>query len=228
MLTLLGVAVVVVGFAARFNPLLVVVAAALVTGLAAGIPPQTVLATLGKAFNDNRFVSAALLVLPLVGVVERAGLQERAKTLIARFRRLSPGPLLIGYLLFRQVTSAIGLLSIGGHAQTVRPLIAPMAEGAAENRIGPLSPALSQRVRAMCSATENVGVFFSEDIFVAIGSVLLMVGFMAQSGIILEPLRLSAWAVPTAICAFAIHGARLILFDLGLRKTPAAAPEADA
>ena len=47
------------------------------------------LAAFGKAFNENRFVSAAYLVLPVIGVVERAGLQERARTLIARFRRVS-------------------------------------------------------------------------------------------------------------------------------------------
>ncbi|HEV2532913.1 DUF969 domain-containing protein [Phenylobacterium sp.] len=218
MLTLLGVAVVVLGFAARFNPLLVVVVAALVTGLAAGVPPLTVLATLGKAFNENRFVSAVLIVLPLVGVVERAGLQERARTLIARFRGLSVGPLLIAYLLFRQITAAIGLISIGGHAQTVRPLIAPMAEGAVENRVGRLPPETTHRIRAMASATENVGVFFGEDIFVAIGSILLMVGFLSQSGITLDPLQLSVWAIPSAVCAFLIHGTRLVLFDLGLRR----------
>ena len=89
MLTLLGVAVVVLGFAARFNPLLVVVVAALVTGLCAGLSPIQVLETLGHAFNENRFVTVALLVLPVIGVAERAGLQERAKMLIARFRGVS-------------------------------------------------------------------------------------------------------------------------------------------
>jgi uncharacterized membrane protein len=217
MLTLLGVAVVVVGFAARLNPLAVVVVAALVTGLCAGLPPLTVIAALGKAFTTNRLVTVALLVLPLIGVIERAGIQERARTVLARFKGLSPGPLLIGYLVFRQITAAIGLLSIGGHAQTVRPLIAPMAEAAAENR-GPLPQETAYRIRAMASATENVGVFFGEDIFVAIGSILLMVGFLASSGLHLDPLQLSAWAMPTAICAFVIHGARLVLFDLKLRR----------
>lgn len=227
MLTLLGVAVVVVGFAARFNPLLVVVAAAMVTGVCAGIAPLTVLAALGKAFNDNRLVSLALLVLPLVGVLERAGLQERAKALIGRFRGVSVGPLLIGYLIFRQITSAIGLLSVGGHAQTVRPLVAPMAEAAAENRsaTGDLPHATRQRIRAMASATENVGVFFGEDIFVAIGSILLMVGFLAQSGISLDPLQLSVWAIPSAVAAFGVHSARLVLFDRRLRQPPAEATE---
>jgi len=43
----------------------------------------------------------------------------------------------------------------------------------------------------MAAATDNVAVFFSEDIFVAIGSVLLMVGFLASSKIVLDPIRLS-------------------------------------
>ena len=91
MLTLLGVAVVIVGFALRFNPLLVVVASALVTGLAAGMPPEAVLAAFGKAFNENRFVSVAWLVLPTIGVLERAGLQERARTLISSIRAVTVG-----------------------------------------------------------------------------------------------------------------------------------------
>jgi uncharacterized membrane protein len=218
MLTLLGVAVVVLGFAARFNPLLVVVVAALVTGLAAGLSPVEVLSAFGKAFNDNRFVSAALLVLPLVGVVERAGLQERARMLIARFRGVSVGPFLLGYLAFRQITSALGLTSIAGQAQSIRPMVAPMAEGAVESRTGELDAETRQAVRAQAAATDNVGLFFGEDIFIAIGSILLMVGFLASSGITLDPIHLSLWAIPTAIVAFLIHGTRLLLFDRALRR----------
>jgi uncharacterized membrane protein len=218
MLTLLGVAVVVAGFAARFNPLLVVVAAAMVTGIAAGLPPLEVLAAFGKAFNENRYVSVALLVLPVVGVVERAGLQERARMLIARFRGVSVGPLLIAYMAFRQLTSALGLTSIAGQAQSIRPMVAPMAEGAVEARTGELSPETRQAVRAQAAATDNIALFFGEDIFIAIGSILLMVGFLAQSGIVMDPIHLSLWAIPSAIVAFAIHSLRLMLFDRRLRR----------
>lgn len=218
MLTLLGVAAVVVGFAVRLNPLLVVTIAAFVTGLAAGLTPVEVLKAFGKAFNDNRFVTAAYLVLPVIGVVERAGLQERARALIARFRGVSVGPFLIGYLAFRQITSALGLTSIAGHAQSVRPMVAPMAEGAVEAQTGPLDEATRQDVRAMASATDNIGLFFGEDIFIAIGSILLMVGFLATSGIVIDPLHLSLWAIPTAIVAFGLHAARLLLFDRRLRR----------
>ncbi len=217
MIVLWGVAVVIVGFAVRLNPLLVVVAAALITGLLAGIPPLTLLAMLGKAFNDNRLVSAAYLVLPLVGVLERAGIREQAGRLIARLRGVSVGRLLISYMLFRQVTAAIGLVPIAGQAQTIRPLVAPMAESAAEAKSAELSDRERHAVRAMAAATDNVAVFFSEDIFVAIGSVLLMVSFLASNGIVMDAIKLSVWAIPTALCAFAVQAVRLVFFDRGLR-----------
>jgi uncharacterized membrane protein len=65
-----------------------------------------------------------------------------------------------------------------------------------------------------------VGVFFGEDIFVAIASILLIQGTLAGFGIELSPIQLSVWAIPTAICAFLIHGTRLLRLDrrLGQRK----------
>jgi uncharacterized membrane protein len=218
MLTLLGVAAVVVGFAVRLNPLLVVVVAAFITGIAAGKSPVEVLAAFGKAFNENRFVTVAYLVLPVIGVVERAGLQEEARGMMARLKGISVGPLLIVYLLFRQVTSAFGLTSIAGQTQSIRPIIAPMAEGAVEARAGALDAEARQTIRAYAAATDNVGLFFGEDIFIAIGSILLMVGFLATSGITIDPIHLSVWAIPTALAAFAIHATRLVLFDMKLRR----------
>jgi uncharacterized membrane protein len=218
MLILLGVAVIVVGFALRLNPLLVVVAAALTSGWFAGFSPLQVIAAFGKAFNDNRFVSTAYLVLPLVGVLERAGLRERASRIIAGLRGVSVGRLLVSYMVFRQLTTAVGLMPIAGQPQTIRPLVAPMAEAAAEVRDGPPSLATRYAIRAMAAATDNVAVFFSEDIFVAMGSVLLMVGFLTSAKIVLDPIHLSVWAIPTALSAFAIHATRLVLFDRKLAR----------
>jgi uncharacterized membrane protein len=208
----------VVGFAIRLNPLLVVVAAALTSGWFAGLSPLQVIAAFGKAFNDNRFVSAAYLVLPLVGVLERAGLREQAGRVIERLRGVSVGRLLIGYMAFRQATTAVGLQPIAGHAQTIRPIVAPMAEAAAEARDGTPDLATRHAIRAMASATDNVAVFFSEDIFVAMGSVLLMVGFLTSAKIVLDPIHISVWAIPSAVSAFAIHAVRLVLFDRRLSR----------
>ena len=218
MLILLGVAVIVVGFAIRLNPLLVLVAAALTSGWFAHLSPLQVIAAFGKAFNENRFVSAAYLVLPLVGVLERAGLREQAGRVIGRLRGVSVGRLLVSYMVFRQATTAVGLMPIAGHPQTIRPIVAPMAEAAAERRDGPPDARTRYAIRAMASATDNVAVFFSEDIFVAMGSVLLMVGFLTSAKIVIDPIHLSVWAIPTALAAFVIHATRLVLFDRRLAR----------
>ncbi len=218
-LVLSGILVVIVGFALRMNPLLVVTLAAFATGLLAGLDLAEVVAAFGKAFNDNRYISVVWIVLPVIGLLERYGLQQRARTVIENFKSATMGRLLLVYLLFRQVTAALGLTSVAGPAQTVRPLVAPMAEAAAEKTHGALEEDERERVLGMSAATDNVGLFFGEDIFVAIASILLIQGIFQSYGYELTPLQLSVWAIPTAICAFIIHGSRLMLFDRSLRRT---------
>jgi uncharacterized membrane protein len=215
---LLGILLVVLGFALRFNPLLVVAVAAIVTGLLGGMDFPTVLAALGKGFNENRYVTIIYLVLPVIGLLERYGLQQRARTMIVRLKGATTGRLLVGYLAFRQVMAALGLIAVGGHAQMVRPLVAPMAEAAAEKAHGKLDEETIDRVKAMSAATDNVGVFFGEDIFLAIASILLIQSSLASFGIQLTPFQLSVWAIPSAICAFLIHGSRLLLLDRQLAR----------
>jgi uncharacterized membrane protein len=215
---LLGIAVVVAGFALRLNGLLVVGTAAIVTGLAAGLDLIAVISAFGKAFNDNRYIGVVWLVLPVVGALERAGLRERARDLIASMRVVTVFRILCLYLFLRQVGAALGLTSIGGAATMVRPLVAPMAEAAAEARMGPISEETRERIRAQAAAADNVGPFFGEDIFVAVSSILLMKGFLEQNGIMVQPLQLSLWAIPTAVAAFIIHATRQFLFDRRLER----------
>lgn len=215
---LLGIALVVLGFAFRFNPLLVVAVSAIATGLLGGMPFLKVLATLGHGFNQNRTVTIIYIVLPIIGLLERYGLQQQARTLISRMRGATTGRLLVVYLAFRQIFAALGLTSVAGHAQTVRPLIAPMALAAAEKEHGELDEPTTERVKAMSAATDNIGVFFGEDIFIAISSILLIQGALKAFGIELTPFELSVWAIPTAVCAFLIQSFRLLLLDRQLRK----------
>ncbi len=229
MLVLLGIVVVVFGFIVRANPLLVVMAAALTTGLAAAWTPEADLAVMynaalatiaafGKAFNDSRYVSVVWLVLAAIGLLERAGLQERARMAISRVKAATVGRLLWVYFIIRQAAAALGLTSLGGHAQMVRPLVAPMAEGAAEAKYGVLPDRERYLIRAHAAGVDNVALFFGEDIFIAIASILLIKGFLEQNGIIVEPLQLSIWAIPTAIAALIIHSARLWLLDSRLTR----------
>jgi len=215
---LLGILLVVIGFALRMNPMLVVTAAAIVTGLLGGMGLHEVISTFGKAFNDNRIIAIVWVVLPVIGVLERFGLQQQAASIIRRMKAATVGRLLILYLGLRQFTAALGLTSIAGHAQTVRPLVAPMALAAAEEQHGELDEPTVEKVKAYSAATDNIGLFFGEDIFIAIGSIVLIQQTLATYGYNLAPLQLALWAIPSAIAAFLIHGARLMLLDRKLGR----------
>lgn len=222
---LLGIAWVVAGFVLRLNPVIVVVSAGLVSGFTAGKSLQELLALIGQSFVSNRALLMFAFTLPTIGLLERAGLREHALSWIARLRGLTLARLLSGYLLARQGLSMLGLIDIAGHAQTVRPLLAPMAESAAEKAHGTLARDDVQRVHALAAATDNVGRFFGEDVFLAFGAVLLIQGFYAEHGIMLEPLEIALWALPTAIAAFIIHAIRISMFQRALLKRTAARQE---
>ncbi|MFZ4831872.1 DUF969 domain-containing protein [Rouxiella sp. Mn2063] len=218
MWVLIGIPIVVIGFALRFNPLLVVTIAGISTGVAGGMHTVDIISAFGKAFTDNRYMGLIWLTLPVIALLERSGLKEQARNLISRIHAATTGRVLMLYFLLRQITAALGLNSLGGHAQMVRPLIAPMAEAAATSRYGDLPSEVRQKIRANAAATDNVAVFFGEDIFIAVQSILLIKGFLDQSGIIVQPLDLSVWAIPTAIAALIVHFIRLWLLDRSLAK----------
>jgi uncharacterized membrane protein len=202
-----------------------VVSAGLISGLTAGMSLPDLLALLGESFVSNRALLLFAFTLPTIGLLERAGLREHALAWITRLRGVTMPRLLISYLGVRQLLSMVGLIDIAGHAQTVRPLLAPMAESAADKTQGGLDRAQTQRVHALSAATDNVGRFFGEDVFLAFGGVLLIQGFFNQHGIALEPLQIALWALPTAIAAFVIHAIRISWFQ---RNLPRAATEPES
>lgn len=203
MIKLIGILIVAVGFALRLNPLLVVVAAGLATGLAAGLSPTEVLALLGTYFVDNRFMTLpVLLMLPVVGLLERHGLQERVATLIRRSTAATAGRVLLAYHALRAGASTVAV-NIGNHASMVRPVVAPMAEGAAA-RSGVPSPDKTAGIRAHAAASENLGNFFADDIFVAVGPVLLIKGVLDAAGVRADVMAIAWWGTPTALWVLAV------------------------
>ena len=216
---LIGVAVIIAGFVLRFNPMIVVIVAAIVTAFAAGLGGVATLSAIGTGFLKTRNLTLAI-ILPLatIGLLERHGLRQHAQAWIQRFRNASAGQLLIVYLAAREFTAALGLTGLGGHVVMVRPLVAPMAEGAAEARHGPLPDRVRYRLRAMAAATDNVGLFFGEDIFVAFGAVVLITTFLHEAGIAVEPLKVASWGLPTAGFAFVVHAFRLWRLDATLAR----------
>lgn len=219
LLPLIGIPIVVLGFALRFNPLMVVTVAGLATGLSVGMDFIVLLETFGEKFMSSRQLGSILLILPVIGLLERYGLKERAQTWVASISYATTGRILMLYFVVREMIAALDLTSLGGQAQTVRPLLAPMAEGAASNLHGELPPAIRDRIAAHAAACDNVALFFGEDIFIAFGAVLLMVSFLRENGITeVEPLSVGLWAIPTALCALVIHLFRLSRLDARIAR----------
>src|SRR4051795_11156041 len=219
MWVLLAVAIVVVGFALRLNAMLVVAVSGIAAGLIAGLSPLDIVNAFGTGFAGSRSVTVFIVVLPVIGLIERYGLQYQARRLIERLGGLTVGRLLATYLFIRQATAALGLTAIGGPAQAVRPVVAPMAEAAAERAHGGLTDRAREKVRSSAASADTVGLFFGEDIFVAVGSILLITGFVdATYHLKLEALQIALWAIPTAVCALVIHGVRMLRLDRTLTR----------
>lgn len=204
MLKLTGILIVAAGFALRLNTLLSVLAAGIVTGLLAGYSLNEIMAMLGGFFIDNRFMTLpVILMMPVVGLLEKYGLQERAAILIKNAGAATAGRVFMLYQAIREFTSMLGL-QIGNHASMVRPLVSPMAEGAAAARLGDLDESETMTIRAHAAASENIGNFFADDILVAVGPVLLMKGFFDTAGVEVELLHLAWWGLPTALWVLAV------------------------
>ena len=239
MIKLIGILIVAAGFALRFNTLLVVMAAGIGTGLVAGLSFNEIMALFGKYFVENRYVTLTVfLLLPVVGLLERHGLRERAETLVQRAKAATAGRVLLFYTAIRQVSIALGI-NIGGHAAMVRPLVAPMAEaaakmqlnlaalrseGAARARHGELPDKTVQAIRANAAAAENVGNFFGEDTVFAVGAVYLIKGVLETAGQKVGVWAISLWGIPTALVAFAVMAWRVRVLDRRIERETASEP----
>jgi uncharacterized membrane protein len=218
---LLGIAVITAAFLFRINPMLAVIVAAITTALAAHFPVLKVLDLIGDGFLKTRNLTLlTMLPLGVIGLMERHGLREKAQNLIIGFKNMTIPRLLICYLFFRQLTASIGLTSLGGHPQMVRPIISPMVEAIAEQENPALESGDKDKLKALAAATDNIGLFFGEDIFIAFGAVALIATFMNEQHIKVELLHVALWGIPTAFFALLIHALRIYLITRKVLKSP--------
>lgn len=85
-LKLIGIAIIVLGFALKFDVLATVLLAGLVTGIVAGMDIPHILSILGESFVSNRLMSIFLIIFPVIAIIERYGLKERAAYLIGKIK----------------------------------------------------------------------------------------------------------------------------------------------
>lgn len=217
MIKLIGILVIIVGFILKLDTIAVVVVAGIVTGLVSGMPFDTIVTLLGKAFVENRAMSIFIVSLPVIGLLERYGLRERAAYLIGKIKSATFGRLTSTYLVIRTVASMFSI-RIGGHVQFVRPLILPMSLGAAENKHGDISEEDKEAIKGLNAAIDNYGNFFGQNFFVASGGVLLIVGVMKGLKYNVDALDIAKASLPIAIIIMIVGTIQSLYYDKKFEK----------
>ena len=210
---LIGILIIVVGFSFKIDSIAVVIVSAIVTALIGGISFSEILEVLGERFVANRGMSIFILTLPIVGISERFGLKESAVKLIQSVKKLTTGRLLWLYQIIRQFASAFSL-RLGGHPQFVRPLIHPMAEGAAiANRDEPLTEKEVDTIKGAAAASDNYANFFGQMVFPASSGVALIVGTMVDAGYDVTNTQIGLWSIPVFIVALVLGFIQFKILD---------------
>ena len=216
-LKLVGILVVVAGFVLKFDTMATVVAAGLVTGLVAGMSPMEILTTLGDAFLSNRTATLFVLTLAAIGLCERNGLKDKAVDLVRMMKSATTGRVLALWQVIRTMASAFSL-RIGGHPQFIRPLINPMAQGAAVARFGRIAPEEEDKIKGLAAATENYGNFFAQNCFMGSSGTLLIVSTLNEQGYQVDALQISGQAVPIAVISVVVGVLWGLLFDAAMKR----------
>ena len=216
-MSLIGILIIIVGFALKLDTIAVVVSAGVVTGLVADMSISEILSTLGTAFINNRTTCLFMLTLPVIGLCERYGLKAKAIDLIKKAKGLSTGALLSGYTFIREASIGMGV-TLGGHPQFVRPLINPMAEGASIAKYGNLDEKEIDKIKAYSAASDNIGNFFGQNVFMASSGVLLISGTLESLGYNVDTLQIAKASLPIALAAFALCILQNYLLDNSLKR----------
>ncbi len=236
LLKLIGVAIIVVGIALRLRTTLVVVVAALATGLIAGLPlfshegifqhipyltkpgQMGIINTLGRAFADNRLMTLFIITLPAIGLCERFGLQEQSAALIRRIRAATVGRLQIVYQLFRVLHGALGI-RLNGHPSFVRPLVFPMSLGATQKASDSgLQPDSVERIKAANAAAENYGNFYGQNLSPVQAGILLVYGVMQGLGFAVGVWDLVWYTIPIVVASIILGFIQFSLLDRRLKS----------
>lgn len=199
-MNLLGIALMIAGIVLRLNTLLVILIAGISTCLLSGMTPLPIIEAIGRAFVANRFMVIFVLIMPVVGVLERNGLREKAESLIMRIRHATAGRIIFTYMVFRQFAAAFGL-QMDGHISFVWPIVSPMAEAAAAKTSVHNDFKLRETVRCMAAASENFGNSYGNLIFLASGGLLLIKSVLLSSGYEADLVKMALYAIPSGIIA---------------------------
>lgn len=215
-LKLIGVVIVIIGFAIKFDTIATVVIAGLATGLVAGMTPMEIFDTLGKSFISNRTATLFVLTLPVIGVCERYDLKEKAIDFIRSIKNATTGRVILIYQAIRTLAAAFSV-RLGGHPQFVRPVVVPMAEGAA-SKYGEVTPEVSDVIRGASAAAENYGNFYAQNCFMGASGTLLIVATLVEQGFDVSAVQIATWSIPIAVTSILVGIVRNLMLDKKIEK----------
>ena len=200
LLRLLGIVIVVVGFAMKLNSILIIAVAAIATAIVAGMDPVVFLETMGSSFVSNRSMEIFIMTLVITGTLERNGLKQAAAAVMAKIKGASAGMVVAAYGVFRVIFAAFNV-GFGGVAGFVRPIIMPMAQAAVEKDGQPIAEDHLEQIKGMASGMENITWFFGQVLFVGGSGGILVQGTLSQLGYEVSLLDLAAVQIPVAVIA---------------------------
>ena len=216
-LSLLGVLIVIIGFALKVDSILIVMVALIVTALTGGLGIEGMLETLGTSFVNNRGMAIFIIIMLATGTLERNGLKESAASLIKRFKKVSAGMIIDIYGVFRMIFAAFNV-SFGGVAGFVRPIIMPMALGTVESKGLEIDPQHEEELKGMSSAMENICWFFGQVLFVGGAGALLVQSTLKGLGYEVTLGQLALVEVPVAVVALIVASIYFYLREKKLAK----------
>ena len=212
-LKLIGVLVVILGFALKRDTIATVVIAGVVTGLVAGMTPMEILEVLGNSFITQRTATLFVLTLPIIGISERYGLKEKAVDFIGSIKGATSGKVLSIYQSIRAAAAAFSV-RLGGHPQFIRPLVNPMAQAAAVAKFGEVDDKTVDVIKGASAASENYGNFFAQNVFMGASGTLLIASTMAEQGYAeVTALNVAMWSIPIAVISVLLGIAKNFLLD---------------
>lgn len=217
LLKLLGILIVVVGFVLKLDSILIIMVAAIVTALVAGMDPVVFLETLGSSFVSNRSMCVFVMVMLVTGTLERNGLKQAAANLMGKFKNASAGVVVAIYGVFRLIFGAFNV-SFGGVAGFVRPIVMPMAIAAVEKDGNKIDEDYAENLKGMASGMENIAWFFGQVLFVGTSGMILVQSTLADLGYKVELVDLMKVQIPVAIIAVAVAIVYYYLKDRQLAK----------
>ncbi|EQA5427330.1 DUF969 domain-containing protein [Enterococcus hirae] len=216
-LSLLGVLIVIIGFALKLDSILIVMVALIVTALTGGLGIEGMLETLGTSFVNNRGMAIFIIIMLATGTLERNGLKESVASLIKRFKKVSAGMIIDIYGVFRMIFAAFNV-SFGGVAGFVRPIIMPMALGTVESKGLEIDPQHEEELKGMSSAMENICWFFGQVLFVGGAGALLVQSTLKGLGYEVTLGQLALVEVPVAVVALIVASIYFYLREKKLAK----------